>query len=324
MQTERASRENSTFVGPSGWALAVSRARLLWVSGTDAPSFLQGMCTQHLGTLQGGQGVWALFLNRKGGLLTTARIWKSPGFEPHSNICEEPACFLVAVPPERQAFLLEHLRKHVVSEDIELRPELADVCILELAGPKAQEGLSLLEALAAQHTEFCLRIPGSLEGEAFLVSKRMGEQLVPQTCPQLDEAQWEALRMEYGRATWGRELEEGCLASEFRLEWAIHPAKGCYVGQEAIVRTTVRTLPPKRLGAFVLEGALPARGTPLFSEGEEVGQVLSASLSPAFGSGLAMAHVLRAHAEPGQVLSTPEGLRLRAVALPLWLSPPAR
>jgi len=317
MQTEQASQENSKFVGEKGWALALTPAQLLWAGGKDALSFLQGMCTQQLNTLRGGQGVWSLFLNRTGGLVTTARIWKAPEFVPGFDCLAEPDYFLVVLPPEQQAPMLGHLKKHVVSEDVELRPELSSLYVLELAGPMAYEGLSSLTAMAQERREFLLRLPGSLGGLALLVSKRLGEQL-PTEFPSLEEAQWEALRMEYGRAAWGKELEAGCLASEFRLEWAIHYAKGCYVGQEAIARTTFRTLPRKRLGAFVHEGALLPRGTPLWQEGKEVGQVLSSALSPALGSALAMAHVLWGCAEPGQTLSTAGGQKLQAVELPLW------
>jgi len=321
MQAKQASQENSTFAGVDGWALAVTPARLLWASGKDAPAFLQGMCTQQLNTLQGGQGVWALFLNRKGGLVTTSRIWKSPGVVPGFDYRVEPDCFLLVVPPERQLALLRHLQKHVVSEDVELRLELAAICVLELTGPLAHKGLSLLETLALEHREFLLPLPGSLGGVAWIVSKRLGEQLVPAVLPCLKEADWEGLRMEYGRAAWGKELKAGSLATEFRLDWAIHPAKGCYVGQEVVARTTLRALPRKRLGAFVWEGrALLARDTALWSQGKEVGRVLSSSFSPTFGSGMAMAHVLRAHTEPGQLLHTAEGLPLRAVELPLWKS----
>jgi folate-binding protein YgfZ len=276
------------------------------------------MCTQQLSGLSGGQGVWTLFLNRKGGLLSTARLWKSPGFKPDWEVCVEPDCFLLVVPPERQEVLLGHLQKHMVSEEVELRPDLSTAYVLELTGPRAHEGLVLLEALAQKHREFLLRVPGSLEGAALLVSKRMGEQLAPAAFPCLQEAHWEGLRMEYGRAAWGKELEAGFLATEFRLGWAIHPSKGCYVGQEAVTRSTFRTVPRKRLGAFVHEGAVLPRGTALWSEGEEAGQVLSSSMSPAFGSALAMARVWRAHAEPGQVLKTSEGRSLYAVELPLW------
>jgi folate-binding protein YgfZ len=282
------------------------------------------MCTQQLNTLQEGRGVWALFLNHKGGLLTTARIWKSPA---SSSACGfVPDAFLIIMPPGRQAVLLQHLQKHIVSEEVELRPELSSLCVLELAGPMAPKGLCSLEALAKQHEEFLMYLPGSLEGVALLTGKRL-ERLAPEVFPSLDEAHWEGLRMEYGRAAWGKELEAGCLATEFRLDWAIHPAKGCYVGQEAVTRTTFRTVPRKRLGAFVAEdgqeGRLLARGTALWNQSQEVGKVLSSSLSPTFGSVLAMARVLRAHAEPGQVLSTSEGLKLRAVELPLWKAAPS-
>ncbi len=50
----------------------------------------------------------------------------------------------------------------------------------------------------------------------------------------------EAVRVESGTAAIGVDIDESRVALEARLEWAIHFAKGCYVGQEIIERVVSR------------------------------------------------------------------------------------
>jgi glycine cleavage system aminomethyltransferase T len=51
---------------------------------------------------------------------------------------------------------------------------------------------------------------------------------------------------------------------------------------------------------FQLSGAeLPAAGTPLLSEGKEIGYLTRAAYSPAFQSNIAMGYVRREHSTPG-------------------------
>ena len=47
-------------------------------------------------------------------------------------------------------------------------------------------------------------------------------------------------RIESGIPRYGVDVDDTRLAMEARLEWAIHFAKGCYVGQEVIVRIVHR------------------------------------------------------------------------------------
>lgn len=52
-------------------------------------------------------------------------------------------------------------------------------------------------------------------------------------------------------------------------------SKGCYMGQELTARTRYRGLVKRRLVPVEVEGALPARGTPVTREGVEVGEMRS-------------------------------------------------
>jgi folate-binding protein YgfZ len=86
---------------------------------------------------------------------------------------------------------------------------------------------------------------------------------------------------------------------------AISFTKGCYVGQEVIVRVMHRGhgRVARRLVRLVLPGcAVPLRGDKVFSGDQQVGEVTSAAESPKAGAPLAMAYVHRDHAGAGSEL----------------------
>src|SRR6266404_5037021 len=73
--------------------------------------------------------------------------------------------------------------------------------------------------------------------------------------------------------------------------------KGCYMGQELTARTKYRALIRKRLFPVRIEGVLPAPGTSIYKDGQEVGELRS-------GSGSRALAMLRLDAvKPGQKLT---------------------
>ena len=115
---------------------------------------------------------------------------------------------------------------------------------------------------------------------------------------------YEALRIEAGMPLYGLDIDENALAPEVgRTAQAICYTKGCYIGQEPIVRIrdigqVNRTLTKLRIEAT---NAVP-HGTKLWRDGKEVGQVTSSALIPGSGEGVALAYVRRGNTEPGTVL----------------------
>ncbi len=83
---------------------------------------------------------------------------------------------------------------------------------------------------------------------------------------------------------------------------AISFTKGCYVGQEVIVRVMHRGhgRVARRLVSIVLPaGNVPAHGDGILLGDRQVGEITSATESPKLGSPLALGYVQRDHAEPG-------------------------
>jgi glycine cleavage system T protein (aminomethyltransferase) len=113
---------------------------------------------------------------------------------------------------------------------------------------------------------------------------------------------WSTLRVEAGRPVFGTDMDEGTLPPEAGIaERAIDQTKGCYTGQEVIVRIRDRGHVNHELRRLVLgDVPAPARGTGLFApdgSGKVVGEIRSAVESPRYGGAIALAYVRRGVAQ---------------------------
>jgi folate-binding protein YgfZ len=87
---------------------------------------------------------------------------------------------------------------------------------------------------------------------------------------------------------------------------AISFTKGCYVGQEVIIRVLHRGhgRVARRLVGLTLDGtAPPSPGSPVRVDDREIGSVTSGASSPALGKPIALAYVHRDYVAPGTVVS---------------------
>ncbi|TVP74523.1 MAG: aminomethyl transferase family protein [Gemmatimonadales bacterium] len=139
-------------------------------------------------------------------------------------------------------------------------------------------------------------------------------------------AVWDTLRVEHGRPAFGVDVDDTILPPEAGLQdRLIDHGKGCYTGQEVIVRIRDRGRVNRHLRGLLL-GAAPAppAGTELYQEGRDraVGEVRSVVQSPRFGQGIALAYVRREVEPGGQVqLGSPGGpvARVRALSPEGWV-----
>ena len=119
-----------------------------------------------------------------------------------------------------------------------------------------------------------------------------------------DEA-LEAVRIESGRPRFGADLDSETIPLEAGLEErAISMDKGCYVGQEVIVRILHRGQGrvARRLVGLTLESvaaSVPRPGTAILHAEATVGRLTSAVRSPALDRAIGLGYVSRALSEPG-------------------------
>src|SRR5207249_2916460 len=111
----------------------------------------------------------------------------------------------------------------------------------------------------------------------------------------LDAETAEALRIEAGVPVFGRDMDEDTIPLEAGIESrAISFSKGCYVGQEVIIRVLHRGhgRVARRLVGLTLDGdAAPRTGAPVQSDNREIGNVTSSTVSPALKKPIALAYL---------------------------------
>jgi folate-binding protein YgfZ len=127
------------------------------------------------------------------------------------------------------------------------------------------------------------------------------------------------LRIEAGTPRWGADLDENVIPLEAGLrDKMISETKGCYTGQEVIIRILHRGHVNWMLRGALLGGAPPPeRGTPLVSaEGKQVGRITSASVSPRHGQTIALCYARRELLLPAVVQLGETGFDAQVVTLP--------
>lgn len=116
-------------------------------------------------------------------------------------------------------------------------------------------------------------------------------------------AVWDTLRVEAGRPIYGTDMDESTILSETGLvDRAVDHTKGCYTGQEVIVRIRDRGHVNRSLrGLLFEEGPPPKPGTELFVEDRVVGEITSVVESPQRGGPIGLGYVHRDVSNGGQV-----------------------
>jgi folate-binding protein YgfZ len=147
------------------------------------------------------------------------------------------------------------------------------------------------------------------------------ERLAAAGLPELGSAALEARRIEAGTPVFGVDMTTDTIPLEAGIESrAVSMTKGCYVGQEIVVRILHRAHGRVARRLVGLAAAEPiARGSSVYADGREVGTVTSAAWSPALGSSVALATVHRDQSEPGTLVAVggPAGPSATVRELPL-------
>lgn len=144
----------------------------------------------------------------------------------------------------------------------------------------------------------------------------------------MDPVTFEILRVERGRPAFGRDMTEITIPLEAGIEHrAIDHGKGCYIGQEVVVRIRDRGGVARRLTGFLLgDASVPDQGTEIFEPGvaRGAGWITSACRSPAFGETIALGYLAR-RVEVGGIVRVggPDGpvARVRALTEDAWAPP---
>jgi folate-binding protein YgfZ len=281
------------------------------LTGADRASFLHALLTNDIARLTRGTGAYAAYLTPQGRMISDMRV-----IETGSRI-------LVGVERDVAGALAARLDKLIFSEDVQVEDLTGEVGVIGVHGPSSAALMQRATGapavdLAVQYDNLShqsltivrddgLGVPGfdvyvpKAERDA-LLTRLLAVGLVMASVET-----GEAMRIEAGRPRFGVDMDTDTIPLEAGIEdRAISFTKGCYVGQEVIVRVMHRGhgRVARRLVPIVLSGAtVPARGDGVFAGDREVGEITSATSSPKLGAPLALGYVQRDHAAPGTRLT---------------------
>jgi folate-binding protein YgfZ len=305
---------------------------LIVVSGRDRASYLQGLFTNDIVALKTGQGCYTAYLTPQGRMI--ADLW----------VYELGDVILLTMSPAVKDTMLSKLDQFIFSEDVQLG-DVSDTFVpVAVVGPESARAVTtavgdsvvpdaLVDGGCARGDfrgtpAILLRLMDAGEpGFELLVERAqqtaLDEALVAAGAVGIDVETTEMLRIESGVPQFGVDMDEETIPLEAGIEArAISFSKGCYVGQEVIIRVLHRGhgRVARKLVGLVLDGdRAVAAGTELRFEDRAVGSVTSSIWSPALGRPVALGYLKRDQTMPGTRVSTPDGIGADVVVLPFTL-----
>jgi folate-binding protein YgfZ len=219
--------------------------------------------------------------------------------------------------------LVERFDKLIFSEDLQVQDLTAGLDEVGVHGPSAASVIDRATGIAAGRlqnqydniTESGMTIvrDDSLGVTGFDLyvapdeSSRLRKALVEAGAVEASDATAETLRIEAGRPRFGMDMDTDTIPLEAGIEdRAISFTKGCYVGQEVIVRVLHRghgRVARRLVGLALTAGSVPSRGDSIVAGDQPVGHITSATDSPSTGTPIAMGYVHRDHTGAGTELA---------------------
>jgi folate-binding protein YgfZ len=277
------------------------------LDGPDRRSFLQGLLTNDIQALTPGSSCYAALLTPQGRMIADM------------HVLETGDCLLLDVRRDQAAALVERLDGSIFTEDVSVRDASSEYQRLALGGPDAKRVLEQALAIDPRASsrqfadpawevpmfELIVESPGVADLLAALHAAG-GVDVGPDAL--------DAVRIESGIPLFGTDMDEETIPLEAGIEdRAISFTKGCYVGQEVIIRVLHRGhgRVAKKLVPLTIdvssEEALPTPGTSIGKQDKEIGRLTSVAWSPRLGKGVALGYVHRDFADTPDELSTQDG-----------------
>jgi folate-binding protein YgfZ len=299
------------------------------VAGADRAAYLQGLLTNDVAALGPGTGCYAAWLTPQGRMLTDMHVLQSESM------------MLLDVPRDQVDATLARLDQFLFSEDVHLASLVDSLTSVWVHGPRAGEVMERVlrepEGTAPRLQDWPDYHHAQLAfGDTPVVLARISQLGVPGFCAYVEPARADALeqalvdagavqvgqeaidaaRIEAGYPVFGLDMTDDTIPLEAGIEdRAISRAKGCYVGQEVIIRVLDRGRGrvARRLVGLRVEGSAPSRAAQIVSGDREVGFVTSAAQSPSSGA-VALGYVHRDFTAPDTAveIAQPGGSRVRA------------
>jgi folate-binding protein YgfZ len=283
---------------------------LLAVTGRDRASFLHALLSNDVKGLAPGQGCAATLLDVHGRVQVVLQVW----------VLDDR--ILLVTPPGRAPATLEALDHYLFSEKAVLEDVTGSLALLMLAGPASAAVAEQLSGAKPPEPAWW-HVAGTFGAAPVRVVRGGGETGEPEVwlavpaeagdalaeaalaagARPIGEPAFESARIEAGTARFPQDIGPSVLLPEVPFLHLLSYSKGCYPGQEVVVRIRDRGHVNRHLRGLVLEGdVVPGPGDEVRAGEAVVGAVTSAARSLALDRPIALAMIRRQHAQPGTAL----------------------
>lgn len=294
------------------------------VSGSEAVMFLNGLITNDMKTLVKHRWMPAAFPTVQGRLIGAVRVIRAA----------DPL-FLIDTDAASHEAVLKTISRFTMAGDFYVTDVTAQTSMLTVQGKQAaaisekvlRAGLydlpryyvvdivwqnSIVTILRATHTSedgFDIVVEADKAAELRQALEQAGAHPV-------SEETREILRVEAGVARFGRDMDETNVVTETNLDDAVSFTKGCYTGQEIIVRIKHRGHVAKKLTGLRFETERQIEsGAILKADGKEIGRVTSTAVSPTVGS-IGLGYVRHEYLDPGTKVLVDDEISATVTELP--------
>ncbi len=294
-----------------------ARGRIV-VRGADRKTFLHALLTNDIATLGPGTGCYAALLTPQGRMIADMQV------------LELGDVMLLDVPREVKDLLLQKFDQLIFGEDVQLGdvsdawgclgvygPQAADVAGRALAGDYSQ-----YDPFQSSRQEFQgelvvvarsdgFGLPGFLLFTSAERIPALAETLHAAGAGSLSPDVAEVLRVEAGEPAFLVDMTDDTIPLEAGIETrAISYLKGCYPGQEVVIRIRDRghgKIARKLVGLAIAGIDVPTAGSRIVDGDKDVGQVTSAVFSPSLAVAVALGYVHRDFTTPGTAVAIAHG-----------------
>jgi aminomethyltransferase len=304
----------------------VSHMGRLSFDGPDTLDFLQHVWTNNPATMKDMQVRYGLVCNEKGGIRDDVLVYRWPyGWS-------------MVVNASNREKIVGWLNQHQGGRNVRITDQTRETAMIAVQGPKALERCQGMTEADVSALAYYFGTPTRYKGKACVVSRtgytgedglefmvnaaqavELWDDLAGRGVKPCGLGARDTLRLEAAMPLYGHEINEETDPLQAGLGWAVKLDKGDFLGRDAILQRQQDTKRRVRVG-LELAGKRPAReGTPvIMSNGNEVGQVTSGTLTPTLQKALAMAYIEPALSAVGtEVLVDIRGKREPARVVPL-------
>jgi tRNA-modifying protein YgfZ len=275
------------------------RGRIL-VRGRDRARLLHNLTSNEVKKLPPGAVVYTFLLSPQGRIQADLNLLC---FADH---------FLIDTEPEQREKVLQHIKRYIIADQVELEDVTSATACIGVEGPEAGRILSQIgipvpgeythsawgETTVAGITQ--TGQPGARVYCAVAEFDAIIAKLQTAGVQPASEEDIRTVRIENGKPRYGEDIFDKSLPQETQQMHAVSFTKGCYLGQEIVERIRAQGHVNKKLVRLEIEGTEPPPPrTKAIANAAEVGEITSAVHSLQSGAVAALAYLRTQFAAPG-------------------------